>query len=208
MSIEEAKQENKWACTICHTNENFPLMIIICGHTFCEVCLNKLTNCPLCRVKFNYFDCQPNYSLAKNSGSPMVKREINIDQQIADIVRFKKAQVRSQTNMIFKRLIDQLNQKLIEEPMRLTYNCDIEAGVDQDVLNLIQDKFTNYGISIEFKQLDQSKISANIYFQVKTRKPKPVLSESLLQTESLSNGMALYDLLLSQIPPGLPPLVN
>lgn len=64
----EIKYECQWECSICFTNDHYPMCINPCGHSFCESCMKKIyyylfPNCPECSVKI--IDKIPNYALGK-----------------------------------------------------------------------------------------------------------------------------------------------
>lgn len=41
------KNDKKWKCTICYEKNKYP-MILQCGHTFCNECIEKINRCSLC----------------------------------------------------------------------------------------------------------------------------------------------------------------
>ena len=46
----------QWQCKICLTNsksfekDQYPHILVPCGHSFCHTCIDKLTKCPYCRI--------------------------------------------------------------------------------------------------------------------------------------------------------------
>nr|CAH7746299.1 unnamed protein product [Callosobruchus chinensis] len=51
--------ENALKCPLCKTNATVTVVIKVCGHLFCEKCLNKNSDniCPTCKIHYNAREC-------------------------------------------------------------------------------------------------------------------------------------------------------
>ena len=98
----------KWLCSICQTEEHFPMMITNCGHTFCEDCLLNVESCPVCRMKFRQTDLQPNYILTSDK-QPIIRTR-DLETRIKDLVKLKFQQFKSQVDEIIDTIIIQVRK--------------------------------------------------------------------------------------------------
>ena len=140
--------ENEWNCTICNSNESYPMMIIKCGHTFCEECLEHLKTCSICRTPFTILDCQPNFALVSGNKQP-VKRNCNLDTKLKDLVRKIQVNLDVLVNQTVESIINQIDNQLIEYPKQTLYKCEI----DNPSVELVSEVITllsKYGLLVDF----------------------------------------------------------
>ena len=158
-----SKTTANWSCTICNSDESFPMMIKLCGHTFCEDCLDNVQECPVCRMRFGTFDLQPNYYLysgvngntssLNGSGAgagvnAQSDRRVrgSIDQKIKDLIRIKKEQINSHVNKIIETLVDQLHDQLLQSPELISYVCQLPKSTTVELLKLVDERLKRHGL--------------------------------------------------------------
>jgi len=167
---------NTWLCGVCHSAEHFPMMITVCGHTFCEDCLNNVGVCPICRIEFSIYDCQPNYTLVKENGVQPVRRDFDIDTQIRDLVRIKNKQIKHQVNQVAKSILDQVHSGMIKEPEKSSYRCEIDGNIGSEILQLVQEKLESHGLVFIIDDVTEELIKITLKFKVKVKRRRPVSS--------------------------------
>lgn len=113
-----------WNCSICTTNESFPMMIVLCGHTFCENCIKKINKCPICRISFNQFDLQPNYAVCSEQQEHARMNNENLTISFQDFIRQQKNRFRSLVHTNLQHILHQLQTQSTTESFN--YICTLE----------------------------------------------------------------------------------
>ena len=200
-SSKGTESNNGWTCAICHTSKYYPMMIILCGHTFCEDCLQELTrkqaaNCPVCRVPFTPYDCQPNYALTSGKDRQPINRGDDLDTRLSDLVTMKMTQIRGLVKRLTSLLVDQLYEQTISAPDKIAYTCKIPSDTGSDILQIVKDKLYRYGIDIgkhRSEPNDADSIYLDIHFYINKKIYTFGQSENTYPTVSVpySNGMGM-----------------
>lgn len=148
VNVNVNDMKNNWNCQICDTNEYYPMMITKCGHTFCENCLKRLNVCPICRIPYLLYDCQPNYILV--SDKQPLNRNMNLDNELNDLCSKLQMIFKSKINNIVLEIVRHINKCLIEDPEKLIFEFNIISPTPELIYNLIK-LFDPYGIYIHIK---------------------------------------------------------
>lgn len=141
--------ETEWICPICNCNDSYPMMIVKCGHTFCEDCLERLKNCSICRTPYTLIDCQPNFALVAGMKTQPVKRTCNLDIKLKDLVRKIQINLDCLVNKAIESIIEQIDKQLTEYPTRTLYQCEITSP-SIEVVSRVIGVLTQYNLLVDF----------------------------------------------------------
>lgn len=126
-----------WICQICE-EPNHPMIIVLCGHTYCELCLDRVDTCPSCRTGFNRSDLQSNWALIDSKSQPLKRPRRDPDRELQDTVTRRTLLVKSLINRMVQKISDQLARQTQADPMAIRHRCKVK-GLDRLMLGQLKE---------------------------------------------------------------------
>ena len=144
---DDSDKLSVWICSICSEPEQHPVMIVKCGHSFCEECLLKLESCPQCRCKYDKYDLQTNFALL----SPDTKQRFSIlstDEKIDQLLAKREGLINLRIDKMISNLLDLALEKIKADPMIGTIAIPFLGDITRDILVQVKKKLETKGLKI------------------------------------------------------------
>jgi len=141
-----------WVCPICHQDQVHPMMIIVCGHSFCQGCLEQVTNCPECRQVFNLAQLKTNYSLMSKKSKSEVKVKRTLEERFENINKLHQQLIKQQTRELLELLLELLEKQMIKQTSLDHYSIIIDGDIDQVILEQIKEELSKQEIELRINK--------------------------------------------------------
>ena len=139
------------------------MMIVKCGHTFCESCLSKIDKCAICRMFFDVSDCQPNFYVAGDRGRQDRVRPdtlVDLDTRLGDMSKSLCLAVKSRVNKVINSWLDSIEHQIHDNPETTFFVCQV-SDPSLDLLSMVKKRIEPYGLCFDLSERMVRKISEN-----------------------------------------------
>jgi hypothetical protein len=139
------KRGPNWLCSICQEQNQHPMMIVKCGHSYCEECLSQVSLCPQCRAPFDRYDLQTNYALftAKTSERKQTMDDQTVDEAVEAVLANRDRLLEFRVQQVCKSVLKVIDEKITREPLSRVVVVSVpynSRGVIAEAKRLLQQK--------------------------------------------------------------------